>query len=356
MSKELKLPGLVDSHVHLREPGANQKEDFETGTRAALVGGYTTIFDMPNNPEPTTSPQALEKKITLTGNRIFCDIGFYFGATLESSQYFHEIKDQVMGLKVYMNHTTGPLLVDKETDRRFVFKKWPKRKPILVHAEGETVEVAINLAREFRKKLHICHVSQKREIELIKEAKEEGLPVTCEVTPHHLFLTEEDAKTLGPFGVMRPPLARRNDQEALWRNLGVIDIISSDHAPHTKEEKLGSSNPPFGIPGLETTLPLLLSAVADGRLSLERLVELTSKRPKEIFGLPEMPETYTEIDLEESYILNSVNLQTKCQWTPFEGKRVMGRIVKVVLRGEVVFDGENIKAPAKGKVIYPPHV
>lgn len=358
MRKELlRLPGLVDPHVHLREPGATQKEDFETGTRAALAGGYTTIIDMPNNPEPTTSPQALQKKITLAGNRICCDVGFYFGATAKSNQYFEEVLDKVFGLKVYMTHTTGPLLVDKEEDRRLVFAKWPRSKPILVHLEGEeTLETAINLARRFGQRLHICHVSQKREIELIKAAKERGLPLTCEVTPHHLFLTEADVKTLGPFGLMRPPLATEQDRQALWDNLDVVDIIASDHAPHTKEEKAGTDKPPFGVPGLETTLTLLLSAVADNRLSMERLVELTSKRPKEIFGLSEETETYTEIDLEKSYVIDPSNLQTKCGWTPFEGMRATGRVVRVVLRGEVVFDGENVKSPVKGKVIYTSHV
>lgn len=353
MSKELlRLPGLVDPHVHLREPGATQKEDFETGTRAALAGGYTTVLDMPNNPEPTVSPQALQKKIELAGNRIFCDVGFHFGTTRESSQYFEQVVNQVFGLKLYMTHTTGPLLVENPQDQEIIFAKWPKGRLILIHGEGGALQRAIDLARKYRQRLHICHVSLKSEIELIKAVKEEGLPITCEVTPHHLFLTEDDAKILGPFGVMRPPLGSEEDQRALWENLAVIDAIASDHAPHTIEEKR-SEKPPFGVPGLETTLPLLLSAVADRRLTLERLIELTSKRPKEIFGLPDKPDAYTEIDLKESYVIDSANLQTKCGWTPFDGKRVTGRIVKVVLRGEVVFDGEKVVSQAKGRVAYP---
>lgn len=353
MSKEIvRLPGLVDTHVHLREPGATQKEDFETGTRAALAGGYTTILDMANNPEPTVSQEALQRKITLAGNRIYCDVGFHFGGTRESSQYFEEVKKQAFGLKVYMNHTTGSLLVEDPEELQTIFSRWPKGKNIMVHAEGEKLETAIDLARDSRQRLHVCHVSQKQEIEAIKEAKEGGARVTCEVSAHHLFLTENDVPALGSFGIMRPPLATEKDRQALWDNLDVVDIIASDHAPHTKEEK-SSEKPPFGVPGLETTLPLLLTAVVDGRLTLDKLFQLTSYQPRLIFGLIPNKETYTEVDLKESYIIDSSNLQTKAGWTPFEGVRVTGRIVRTVLRGDVVFDGEEIKEPPRGRVVYP---
>ncbi len=355
MSKEIiKLPGLIDTHVHLREPGATQKEDFETGTRAAIAGGYTTVLDMPNNPEPTITPSAVQKKIELTKDRIFCDVGFHFGGNKESSQYFEEVKNEVFGVKVYMNHTTGPLLVEDPAELQTVFSRWPKGKIIMVHAEEETLKTAIDLARGSNQRLHVCHVSQKQEIEAIKSAKESGVKVTCEVSTHHLFLTENDAFHLGSFGIMRPPLATETDREALWDNLNVVDIIASDHAPHTREEK-SSEKPPFGVPGLETTLPLLLTAVADGRLTLERLAELTSTKPREIFGIKEDFDTYTEIDLKESYIIDSSKLQTKAGWTPFEGVRVTGRVVKTVLRGDMVFDGEEIIGSPKGRIIYPLH-
>lgn len=354
MSKEIfRLPGLVDAHVHLREPGSEQKEDFETGTRAAIAGGFTTVIDMPNNPEgfSTTSPEAMNNKITLSKNRIYSDLGFYFGGTLVSGRYFEKVKDEVFGLKVYMNDTTGPLLVEKTKDRVVIFKKWPRNKNLLVHAENETVEEAIVLARRFGNRLHICHVSQKAEIEAIREAKEEGLKITCEVTPHHLFLTENDVSTLGVFGLMRPQLRTKEDQEALWKNIDIIDIIASDHAPHTIEEKKSYSF--FGVPGLETTLPLMLTAVASGRISLKKLINLISTKPMEIFKVRDDKNTYTEVDLKESYLIDSHNLQTKCGWTPFEGRKVTGKITKVVLRGEVVFDGEKIIGIPKGKIISP---
>lgn len=357
MSKEVvRLPGLIDTHVHLREPGATQKEDFETGTKAAIAGGYTTVLDMPNNPEPTVTPDALQKKIQLAGNRIYCDVGFHFGANAQSSQYFEQVKDQVFGLKVYMNHTTGPLLVEDPATLQTVFSRWPRGKVIMVHAEGETLQTALDLAKKNRQRLHICHVSQKQEIEMIRDAKEKRLPVTCEVSAHHLFLTENDIPRLGSFGIMRPPLTTEKDRQALWDNLDIIDIIASDHAPYSKEEK-ASENPPFGVPGLETTLPLLLTAVAERRLTLERLIELISKKPREIFGIRKHHDTYfdtyTEVDLKESYLIDSKNLKTKAGWTPFDGVRVTGRVVKIVLRGNVVYDGESITEDPRGKVIYP---
>lgn len=347
------LPGLIDPHVHLREPGATHKEDFETGTMAAIAGGFTTVLDMPNNPEPTVCPDALKRKIALTKDRIYCDIGFHFGATASGTEYFEEIKEQVFGLKVYMNHTTGPLLMQNLDELQSVFLRWPSEKPVIVHAEGQSLETAISLAKFTGRNLHIAHIATEKDLEMVRGAKEDGLAVTCEVTPHHLFLTQIDVDKLGPFAIMKPSLKTEKDRLALWKglDLGIIDMIATDHAPHTREEKL-TEKPPFGVPGLETCLPLILSAVTEGKLTLDQVVKLTSTNPRKIFGLSETPETYTEIDLKESYFLNSANLKTKCAWSPFDGKRVTGKVVRVVLRGKTVFDGENIVGKPKGKVIY----
>ncbi len=346
MTNLVKLPGLIDPHVHLREPGATQKEDFETGTKAAISGGYTTVLDMPNNPIATVSPEALQEKINLASNKIYCDVGFHFGASGKSVQYFQEVAPKVFGLKVYMNQTTGDLLMEDDQTLEAVFSGWPKEKPLLAHAEGDTLQKAISLAKQFGNRLHVCHVSLKEEVKMIKQAKTEGLNISCEVSCHHLFLTEEDVERLGSFGMMKPPLSSKADQEALWEALvdGTIDMIGSDHAPHTKEEKLGEK-PAYGVPGLETTLPLLLTAVNDGRLTIERLIELTSTNPRKVFGIPEQPETYVEVDMEENWIIDDKNLQTKCGWTPFVGMKVKGKVKKVVLRGEVVFDGQNVIGP-----------
>lgn len=351
MGKILKLPGLIDPHVHLREPGATQKEDFETGTKAAIAGGYTTVLDMPNNPIATVTPEALQNKIELAKGRVYADVGFHFGASSKSIEYFKEVSQRVFGLKVYMNQTTGDLLMEDDQTLEAVFSAWPKDLPILVHAEGDTLQKAISLAKKFGNSLHVCHVSLKEEVEAIKAAKMGGLNLSCEVSCHHLFLTDQDVKRLGSFGMMKPPLESKADQEALWQALkdGTIDMIGSDHAPHTKEEKNGEK-PPFGVPGLETTLPLLLTAVNEGRLIIERLIELTSTNPRKVFGLPEQKDTFVEVDMDESYVIDEKNLQTKCGWTPFAGMKVTGKVKKVVLRGKTVFDGQTIFGPF-GKVL-----
>lgn len=351
MPNIIKLPGLIDIHVHLREPGAIQKEDFETGTKAAIAGGFTQVLDMPNNPVATISPQALQDKIKLAEGRVYCDIGFHFGGSAENIQYFPEVEGKVWGLKVYMNQTTGDLLMTDDKILESVFSSWSSGKPLMVHAEGETLEKAIGLTKKFGNKLHVCHVSLKKEIELIKKAKAEGLQISCEVTCHHLFLKDTDIEKLGSYGMMKPPLESAEDQKALWEALldGTIDIIASDHAPHTKEEKTGEK-PMFGVPGLETTLPLLLTAVNDGRLTIEKLIELTYTNPQKIFALPEQENTSVEVDLEESYVISNERLQTKCGWTPFAGMKVTGKVKKVVLRDQLVFDGKNVFGPY-GKVI-----
>lgn len=355
----IKLPGLIDTHVHLREPGATQKEDFETGTKAAIAGGYTTILDMPNNPnEPTNTLKALNKKILLTRTsgamhiRLFCDVGFNFGASQVGVADFPKVSKKTFGLKIYMNHTTGTLLIEDQKLLEKIFSIWPKEKIIMVHAEAKTLENAVSLAKKFQRKLHVCHLSLKSQIELVKKNKLAGFPITCEVSAHHLFLTEKDVKKLGPFGMMKPPLASISDQKALWDNIDFIDTIASDHAPHTKEEK--SQTPtPNGIPGLETTLPLLLTAVSQKRLTLGKLIDMTSVKPRLIFNIPQQEDTYIEVDEKKSFTISDKNLFTKCGWTPFAGMKVKGRVMKVVLRGKTIFkSGKFIGAPT-GKVIYP---
>ena len=216
------------------------------------------------------------------------------------------------------------------------------------------VRNAIALARQHGSRLHVAHLSTEEDLMQVWSAKEDGLPVTCEVTPHHLFLTEKDVERLGSHAIMKPSLGKESDRLALWRglDLGVIDMITTDHAPHTLDEK-SSVKPPFGVPGLETSLPLVLTAVAEGKLSMDRLVELVSTNPRKIFGLAVAQETYTEVDLRESFLIESSNLRTKCGWTPFNGMRVTGKVVKVVLRGETVFDGENVVGNPRGRVVFP---
>ena len=351
MSKIIKLPGLIDAHVHLREPGATQKEDFETGTKAAIAGGYTTILDMPNNPIPTVSPEALDQKINLAKGRIYSDLGFNFGATPNNFPEFEKVKDKAFGLKLYMNHTTGDLLMENDSDLENVFKNWIKNKPLMVHAEGDTLKKAIILAKKYNQKLHVCHISLSSEIEQIIEAKKQGLDISCEVSCHHLFLSDKDVQNLGSYGMMRPPLSSESDRQALWDNLEYIDMIASDHAPHTKQEKANQEKVVNGVPGLETSLPLLLNAVNEGKITLERVIEMTSKNPRRIFNIPDQ-ESEVEVDLDEEYTISGEDMFTKCGWTPFEGRKIKGKIKKVTLRGKIVFEDGQIFGPF-GEVIYP---
>ena len=348
----LQLPGLVDVHVHLREPGATQKEDFESGTRAAVAGGYTQILDMPNNIPPIVTPEDLEDKIKLARGRIWCDLGFNFGATAESVKYFRKISQKAFGLKVYMNQTTGTLLIDKFKDRDLIFKSWKSDLPIMVHAEGETVKVAISLAKKYQKAIHVCHVTDDQ-IKAIEVAKRRGVKITSEVCPHHLFLTKEDVKKLGPLAMMKPPLLSKKGQKRLWENLENIDIISTDHAPHTLDEKYDKSSPKFGVPGLETTLPLMLAAVSKDLLSIKRLVEMTNINPRKIFRLPTQLNTFVTVNLNKRFKISNKGLFTKCGWTPFVGLEGRVEIKKVVLRGQTIFENGIFVGKPQGKVICP---
>jgi carbamoyl-phosphate synthase/aspartate carbamoyltransferase/dihydroorotase len=351
MSNIIKLPSFADPHVHLREPGSEDKEDFFTGTCAALAGGYTTLLDMPNNTVPTISAEALEAKRNLAAAKIVCDVGFNFGATPTNASEYSKVAGQVAGLKAYLGHTHGSLVMDGLPNMLNIFRHWPPSpayaaKPILIHAEGPIVAATIGLAALFDRKIHICHLSKRSELEVVRAAKERGLKVSCEVAPHHLFLTSAATEQLGSYAKMSPALQTADDVEALWQGLvdGTVDMLATDHAPHTRPEK-DSPNPPFGVPGLETTFGLLYREVHQGRvgLSLERLVELLDTGPRRIFGLS-ANQGEVEVDLDSEYLFSNTNLFTKCGWTPFVDMPGRGSIRKVWLRGQLVFEeNENGK-------------
>lgn len=351
MDKLLKLPGLVDVHVHLREPGATHKEDFETGTKAAIAGGYTQVLDMPNNNPPTISLKELDNKINLAKDRVYCDVGFNFGGTEQSVKFLKKVKRKAFGLKVYMNKTTGPLLVEDKDVQDLIFKSWQNAAPIMVHAMGRTIEDAISLAKKYKRKIHICHITADQ-IEPVKSAKKSGIQISSEVCPHHLFLNTDDVRKLGPFAMMQPPLMSKHDQVSMWNNLDYVDMIATDHAPHTLEEKMDKTSPKFGVPGLETTLPLMLWAVSKKMLSLERLVEMTSTAPRKIFNFPSQHNTYVLVDTTKKYKISQKKLFTKCNWTPFKNLDGVGEIKQVLLRGEKVFEnGVFLKKPS-GEIIH----
>ena len=368
------LPGLIDAHVHLRSPGYSHKEDFFTGTLAALAGGVTTLLDMPNTLPPTASPTLLHQKAQLAAENAVCDVGLFVGATNSApvtslSDAYLPAATEACGLKIYVSETFGSLRIDDLGLLHGFFCTWAEKAaqvgyrnstiaggigPIAVHAEEMMLPVCLNLSQLYDVPLHVVHVSRRSEIELIARAKERGLPVTCEVTPHHLFLTAADLARLGPRGDMRPKLATPDDQQALWEQLAIIDIFATDHAPHTLTEK-DQPEPPPGVPGVETMLPLLLTAVHEDRLTIDDIVERCVFAPRRIYGLPEEPETHIEVDVDEPFELCDEEMHTKCGWTPFAGRNVYGRVKRVLLRGQVVYENGLLKAErGSGKVLFRP--
>lgn len=341
----LRLPGLLDPHVHLRDPGATHKEDWDSGTAAALAGGFTGVLDMPNNTPPITDAATLAQKRAAARARARCDYGIYLGAGAENSKSAAALAPQTAGLKMYLDQTFGPLRLDRLDVLMAHAAHWPPERPLLCHAEGRTVAAAILVAHLAGRAIHICHVSRRDEIEIIRAAKARGMSVTCEVTPHHLFLTEADAPTIGPgrFEV-RPSVGTEADRAALRANLDIVDCFATDHAPHTLAEK-DSATPPPGFPGLETALPLYLRLVHEDLLTLDGLIARMVHNPRRIFGLPEQPETWIEVDPDAEWTAHGAEMQTRARWTPFEGWKLKGRVTRVMLRGTEAFQAGKVLAP-----------
>ena len=286
----------------------------------------------------------------MASRKAYCDYGLMVGASIDNAASIAKLAGQAAGLKMYLNDTFTTLRMDSVSDWSKHFDAWPKNSPLCVHAEGRTTAAAILMAALHDRPLHVCHVARREEIEVIRAAKTKGLPITCEVSPHHLFLCEEDIGDLGPNkSEVRPVLVTRDDQQALWDNLDIIDCIASDHAPHTLAEKLGERPPP-GFPGLETMLPLMLTAVNEGRLSLADIEDKMYHNPRRIFGLPEQPNTYIEVDMDEEWTIPERPAYSKAGWTPFAGRKVTGSVRRVMLRGETAFvDGKVLARPGFGQ-------
>lgn len=294
---------------------------------------------MPNTKPPITDIESytLESKLASIGAK--CDYGLYLSATANNAESVAKIAitNRVMALKMYLNNTFGDLCLPDMTDWMKHFENWPKSVPICVHAERQTTAAVISLAHLYDRHIHICHVAREEEILVIKAAKEKGVNVTCEVAPHHLFLSEEDIDSIGvKRSSVKPNLVSLRDQKALWDNIDVIDVFASDHAPHLKQEKDGPNSPP-GFPGLETSLPLLLTAVREGRLTLNDLWKKMFWNPKKIFNIPDQNDTYIEVDMDEEWVIPEAMPFSKAGWTPFAGRKVVGRVRRVVLRNKVAF-------------------
>jgi carbamoyl-phosphate synthase/aspartate carbamoyltransferase/dihydroorotase len=354
----LELRGPVDPHVHLRDLEWAHKATFASETAAALAGGYWAVLDMPNTPPATTSTERLRDKKRRLAAEAHCDFGTWLGASgAAGSDDLAAAERCSVGLKMYCDPTTGGLLVPDTAARRAHLRAWSRvsRRPVAVHAEGPTLAEVVSLARETGARVHFCHVSERTEIEHLRAAKAEGLPISVGVTPHHLYLTAHDAARLRGFGHVRPPLRDGADIDALWAGIadGTVDVVESDHAPHTRAEK-ESADPPAGMPGLETTIPLLGLAVHEGRLDAARLEQLVASAPQRVFGLAPPPGTRTIVDLDASWVIDPRELRTAPGWSPFEGMRVWGRVREVRIGDVVAFDGEQVIArPGSGQDVTP---
>ena len=339
------IPGIIDPHVHIREPGLTHKEDFQSGSRAAAKGGITTFLDMPNTMPPTTNAERLEEKRRLARKSVV-NYGFHFGSTLDNLDEIKNAKN-IASVKIYMDPTTGDLKIEDLGVIEDIFKTG---RMIALHAEGDNIKKIIEIIKKTGKKAYFCHVSSEKELQFTQDHETKN-NVLVEVTPQHLFLTSEDAEKLGSLAEMKPRLKARRDQEALWKGIreGTVDTIGTDHAPHLLEEKRKVSFP-YGIPGLETMLPLMLNAVNEGRLELKTLVKLCCENPAKIFKIKSkgfIKEGYdadlTIVDMPLVKEVKNEELETKCKWSPFNGWKLKGWPVMTIVNGNIVFDGKEIK-------------
>lgn len=376
--KEIMLPGVIDIHAHFREPGAAYKEDWESGSKAAAHGGVTLVFEMPNTMPPATTLQRVEEKSRIAGSKCVIDYRVCGGVRKGN---IHELAGMAGSVgafgEIFMCESFGEMQIGKaelleaykeiaktgkvaithaeDADINEYFKeKLKKKDDPSIHSEARpplseavAVATALYLAKSTGVKLHLTHLSTRESMLLVRSMKRR-MDVTCDVTPHHLFLTEENVKELGNFGKMNPPLRSREDQDALWHGIaaGVVDIVASDHAPHTKEEKKKPYwEAPAGVPGIETMLPLMLTAVRRKWIDLYKLTKLLSINPAKRMGLYPQKGVLREgsdadivvVDLNRKHEISGRSLYTKCKWTPFEGFQTVGAPVMTVSRGRIVY-------------------
>lgn len=382
------LPGVIDTQVHFREPGLEWKEDLETGSRAAALGGVTAVFEMPNTEPNTTDPDTLADKLARARDRMWTDHAFYIGGTHENARFLGELErlPGCCGVKVFMGASTGTLLVAdddgvrevlKHTNRRATFHsedeyRLVERRPLArpgdwtSHPEVRDAESAImstrrlvRLAKETGKRIHVLHVTTAEEIDFLAENKDVA---TVEITPQHLTLTGPEAyERLKGLAQMNPPIRDAHHVAGLWRGIdqGVADVLGSDHAPHTLEEK---DRPypasPSGMPGVQTLVPVMLTHVAAGRLSLERFIDLTSAGAQRVFGTANkgrMAEGYdadlTLVDLKAKRIIRHEDMASRCGWTPFDGMEATGWPMATIVRGRVVMQDGELIGTAHGRPV-----
>jgi len=384
----LVFPGLIDSHVHLRDEEKSYKEDFYTGTAAAAAGGFTTVLDMPNNRPTTLTVELLRNRMNLAQNRILVNVGFYSEFPNDLGEVPQIIKQGAVAFKLFMAHQIGGLNIDNDGLIKEALMKIKDLDSILaVHAEDKdllmkneqklknqnradlnaffqahseeveniAIERMLKLNKEIGAHIHFCHLTTKIGLDQIIEAKKSGLRITCEVTPNHLFLTQNDSNYYGSLIIMIPPLRSKINVAALMKAIksNQVDTLGSDHAPHTKKEKIGINvwDVKVGLPGLETTLPLLLTMVNEHQISIGDIVRLLSENPAKIFKLSNIGyikkgknADLTVIDLKKKYKIDVSKFHSKAKFSPYNGWEVKGKPVKTFVNGSLIMDEQKIIA------------
>ncbi|WP_433761841.1 dihydroorotase [Brucella anthropi] len=375
------LPGVVDSQVHFREPGLEHKEDLETGSLAAVLGGVTSVFEMPNTKPLTTSAETLEDKIRRGRHRMHCDFAFWVGGTRDNANDVAELErlPGAAGIKVFMGSSTGDLLVEDDDGVRSILNNTRRRAAFhsedefrLKEREGLRVqgdpsshpvwrdEVAalqcterlVRIARDTGARIHVLHISTAEEIDFLKDHKDVA---TCEATPHHLTLSADDYKTLGNLIQMNPPVRDKRHRDGVWKGIdqGIVDVLGSDHAPHTLEEKQKPyPASPSGMTGVQTLVPIMLDHINAGRLTLERFVDLSSHGPNRIFGMARKGRIavgydadLTIVDMKRRETITHEQAGSKAGWTPYHGKTVTGWPIGTFVRGiKVMWEAEIVNA------------
>lgn len=392
----LVLPGVIDAHVHLRDQEQAYKEDFHSGTAAAANGGVTSVLDMPNNVPVTMDVSTLRERMGIAEKKVVVNVGFLSAFPKHVWEIGNIVREGAKAFKLYMSQAIGgvdpdddealttafievqktdvPVCVHAE-DRQLIESAYSKMKKIehdgaeaylKVHspkAELKATDRVIEIAKKSGTKTHFCHVSTAKSLQSIKRAKKIGLPVTCEVTPHHLLLSSSDMKRLGAVGLVDPPLRSESNVHSLQHGLEdeTIDIVASDHAPHGIGDKQKSEiwQVAPGIVGLETLLPLMLTQVNNGLLSLQKLVEMTSEKPAKIFNLKGRGELkegfsadFTVVDLKAEWKIDSSRFLSKAKFSPFDGWKVKGKPVKTFVNGRLIMeDGEVAASPGQGRIL-----
>jgi dihydroorotase (multifunctional complex type) len=392
----LVLPGLIDVHVHLRDEGKAYKEDFYSGTAAAAAGGITTVLDMPNNNPVTMNVAALKNRMEKAEKKILVNVGFYSEFPKKNNEIEKIIAEGAVAFKLFMAEQVGGLNIDDDNALLEAFGIATKMKvPIAVHAEDKStlkeaehrfkrancndidafleahskgveakaVKRVLNLVKQVGTHVHFCHVSTEDGLNAIVDEKKQGVPITCETTPHHLLISSDELKQIGTLALTMPPVREKQHLTALWNGIknGWIDIVASDHAPHALEEKKAGTvwDVKVGVPGLETTLPLMLTEVNRGRLSIAEIASLMAERPAEVFKLTNkgyLKEGYsadlTVIDLNKKYRIDASKFHSKAKYSPFDKWAVEGKPVKTFVNGQLVMEDEEIIAnPGSGQII-----